>query len=58
MRRSGPNLPPPLSPATQVKSFKNDLQDSNDFVQLPLQSAVHREIARLQLRSVRAPPVP
>eukprot|EP00798_Chlamydomonas_sp_ICE-L_P014423 gene14423-20429_t len=31
---------------TTVKFFKGDFQDPNQFVQLPLQSAVHREIAR------------
>jgi hypothetical protein len=33
----------------QVKYFKGQFQDPNTFVQLPLQSAVHREIARYQL---------
>ncbi|KAL6751513.1 hypothetical protein V8C86DRAFT_2775895 [Haematococcus lacustris] len=34
---------------TTIKSFKAKTQDLNMFVQLPLQSAVHREIARHQL---------
>lgn len=36
----------------QSKSFKGTFQDPNKFVQLPLQSAVHREIARYQLKQV------
>lgn len=34
---------------TTIKNFKSTYQDPNKFVQLPLQSAVHREIARRQL---------
>eukprot|EP00197_Chlamydomonas_leiostraca_P014447 CAMPEP_0202859992 /NCGR_PEP_ID=MMETSP1391-20130828/1884_1 /ASSEMBLY_ACC=CAM_ASM_000867 /TAXON_ID=1034604 /ORGANISM="Chlamydomonas leiostraca, Strain SAG 11-49" /LENGTH=1190 /DNA_ID=CAMNT_0049539111 /DNA_START=105 /DNA_END=3677 /DNA_ORIENTATION=- len=34
---------------TTAKAFKSKYQDPNTFVQLPLQSAVHREIARYGL---------
>lgn len=37
----------------QTKTFKGTTQDPNKFVQLPLQSAVHREIARYALALVR-----
>lgn len=34
---------------TTIKSFKANTQDPNKFIQLPLQSAVHREIVRYKL---------
>ncbi len=37
----------------QYKEFKNNKQDFNFFIQLPLQSAVQREIARWQLNQVQ-----
>ena len=45
-------------PGTQVKYFKGTFQDPNTFVQLPLQSAVHREIARMFMLQVRCPALP
>ncbi len=36
----------------QVKFFKGTYQDPNTFVQLPLQSAVQREIARFFMNLV------
>lgn len=36
----------------QAKSFKGTSQHPNKFVQVPLQNAVHREIARYHLRLV------
>lgn len=38
--------------AVQAKSFKATTQSLNNFVQLPLQSAMQREIARYQLLQV------
>jgi hypothetical protein len=43
--------------SSQIKSFKAVTQDPNTFVQLPLQSAVHREIARYRLSQVCTMPV-
>ncbi|KXZ51812.1 hypothetical protein GPECTOR_11g253 [Gonium pectorale] len=40
---------------TTVKYFKGSFQHPNKFVQLPLQAAVHREIARYQLNASGLP---
>jgi hypothetical protein len=37
----------------QIKNFKGWYQDPNLFIQLPLQLAVHQEIARYYLKQVR-----